>query len=486
MQQTSPKLADGGGGGGIGNFINMGGGGGGDDGDDDDFFGGGGEEGDGDGEGWFRSATAELFDMGAIQAVLSEWGYTVSSLPMFFRASAELFFTGAFSSANMVRFLCRDNRPTLARWLYEHLPYSVSRGLVGRLIADPGLAQKVALDMALTAGTNVYWEARQRGEQFWRELDLVAINTASAAAAAGAMVYMLAPARVGTAARAPWQEMLASLPNNVFEAGSKTRSFTLGSRAMGFLSKAAELSAVGAVTGAAMSGLGSAAVQLRRRADPTFQPSVPVPEMSRAVAGMGAFMGLSANLRYNVLAGLDRYMFERAKVLGYYVASTALARGASAYVGQPSRLWSLGLPMTLPPEIPGYVYMGRGKVSGGAGWCCRAPMQCGRHASPRLSAIQTSPPCFPSPAVPAAAAAGGPCTHGGQGQGVGGGRQEGASSEAWGRGQGQGRSQPAGGLPGVGTTGGAVGGRVRGRGGVRVTHPTCPSGACASACVWPA
>ena len=61
--------------------------------------------------------------MGAIQAVLSEWGYTVGALPLFFRASAELFFTGSFSSANMVRFMARDHRPTLSRWLYEHLPY---------------------------------------------------------------------------------------------------------------------------------------------------------------------------------------------------------------------------------------------------------------------------------------------------------------------------------------------------------------------------
>jgi len=361
VQSSSPKLADGGGGGGIGNFINFGGGGGGDDEDDDDMFGGGDEDGDGDQNNWFRSATAELFDMGAIQAVLSEWGYTVSSLPMFFRASAELFFTGAFSSANMVRFLAKDNRPTLARWLYEHLPYEVSRGLVGRLMADPGLAQKVVLDVAITAAMNVYWEARQRGEAFRSELDLVAVNTGVAALASGAMVYMLAPARIGAVARAPWQEMLSGLPNNVFEASSKTRSFTLGSRAAGFLTKAGQLSAVGAAAGAAMSLGGSAVVSMRQRADPRFEPSVPVPELSRSVAGMGAFMGLSANLRYNLLAGLDRYMFERANVLGYYVLSTAAARTASAAVGQPSRLWAQGLPATLPPEIPGYVYVGKGK-----------------------------------------------------------------------------------------------------------------------------
>lgn len=364
VQQSSPKLADGGGGGGIGNFINMGGGGGGDDDDDDDFFGGGDEDGDGDGSSWFRSATAELFDMGAIRAVLSEWGYTVASLPTFFRASAELFFTGAFSSANMVRFLCRDNRPTLARWLYEHLPFEVSRGLVGRLMADPGLAAKVTMDMLVSGAIAMYWEARQRGESFSKEVDLAAINATTAALASGALVYLLAPARVGAVARAPWQEMLAALPNNVFEAGSNTRTFSVGSRAAGFLAKAAQLSALGAFFGGAQSLLGSAAVSLRQRSDPSFKPSVPVPELSRAVAGTGAFMGLSANIRYNLLAGLDRYMFERANVLACYVASTTIARTASSYIGQPSRLWFQGLPSALPPVIPGYVYMGHGKVRG--------------------------------------------------------------------------------------------------------------------------
>ena len=59
---------------------------------------------------------------------------------------------------------------------------------------------------------------------------------------------------------------------------------------------------VGAIAGGAQSLLGRAATWLRRRSDPSFQPSVAIPSPMRAALGLGGTMGLFANTRYQVPA----------------------------------------------------------------------------------------------------------------------------------------------------------------------------------------
>ena len=147
-------------------------------------------------------------------------------------------------------------------------------------MADPAFAQKMAIEQLLAASSNLYWEYRQRGDRFFkcapcpcqrlehcarfcscmpstrvqqqtspssvrfvhhldeatcdRELDLVAVNTLSVAAATGALVWLVAPSRsFGTLHKSSWQNMLHNLPHNVFDTSTPLRKYTLGSRAGG-------------------------------------------------------------------------------------------------------------------------------------------------------------------------------------------------------------------------------------------------------------
>ena len=158
------KTDDGSGGGVGGKGIFNGGGGDNDDGDGDDYFDefGDGDEGDGDSS-FFRTVVlAENYSrcapqappvsfrtvlpeasvphvaplhMGlrvltgfhgccrvAIEAVLSEWMRTVSSLPLILRQAVEM---GLFSSAQLVRFCAMDNRPNVTRAVSRLLPATV-------------------------------------------------------------------------------------------------------------------------------------------------------------------------------------------------------------------------------------------------------------------------------------------------------------------------------------------------------------------------
>jgi hypothetical protein len=220
-----------------------------------------------------------------------------------------------------------------------------AREFVGRLMADPGFVHKLVGETVLAASSSLYYEWWLRRERFGKELDLALINTIGVAAATAATVWMVSPSRsYGTVHKFPWQKMLDGLPNMVFDSSGPMRHYTHTSRVGGFVAKMAELSAVGAIAGGATAALSRGAVALHKRVDPTFEPSVPVPELGRSSAGMGAYFALNANTRYQLIGGMDKYLFERANMIWAYVAMTGVYRVVSNRVGEASRPWWQGLP----------------------------------------------------------------------------------------------------------------------------------------------
>jgi len=57
-----------------------------------------------------------------------------------------------------------------------------------------------------------------------------------------------------------------------------------------------------------------------------FRLSVTIPSVSANALGYGAFLGLYANLRYQLLCGLDQYMVKRFDVLGVAIFFSTAAR----------------------------------------------------------------------------------------------------------------------------------------------------------------
>nr|POE55458.1 hypothetical protein CFP56_45805 [Quercus suber] len=113
----APRLQSGAGGGDIGKKINHGGGDGGDDdGNDDDYFDDFDDGDEGDEGGLFRRRKflEELFDRKFVDGVLNEWQKTMMDLPAGFRQAYEM---GLVSSAQMVKFLAINARPTTTRFI---------------------------------------------------------------------------------------------------------------------------------------------------------------------------------------------------------------------------------------------------------------------------------------------------------------------------------------------------------------------------------
>ncbi|XP_043706356.1 protein RETICULATA-RELATED 1, chloroplastic-like [Telopea speciosissima] len=339
QSKSSPETAIGGGGGGIGKKINFGGGDGGDDGGDDDDYMGDFDDGDeGDEGGLFRmrSVFEELFDRKFVDAVLHEWQKTMMDLPAGLRQAYEM---GLVSSAQMVRFLVINARPTTARFISRSLPQGLSRQFIGRMIADPAFLYKLLLDQAATIGCSIWWELKNRGERIKQEWDLALINVLTVSACSAVVVWSLAPCRsYGNTFRFDLQNTLQKLPNNIFEKSYPLREFDLQKRIHSFFYKAAEMCLVGLTAGAAQAALTKLSASKKEG-----RLSVTIPTVSTNALSYGAFLGLYANLRYQLLCGVDRALFNHFDVIGVALFFSAALRILNVQIGETSRLAWLGV-----------------------------------------------------------------------------------------------------------------------------------------------
>ncbi|KAF8404118.1 hypothetical protein HHK36_008998 [Tetracentron sinense] len=371
-----PQTAIGGGGGDIGKKNSHGGGDGGDDGgDDDDYFDDFDEGDEGDEGGLFRR-----------RLVLQE---------------------GLVSSAQMVRFLAINARPTTARFISRALPQGISRAFIGRvskgatilsvtaalvamcsslalvqaigrgrssmvlaglrgstpyaplivlrqlgyqqfvptrdrsrrMIADPAFLYKLLLEQATTIGCSVWWELKNRKERIKQEWDLALINVLTVSACNAVVVWSLAPCRsYGNTFQFDLQNTLQKLPSNIFERSYPLREFDLQKRIHSFFYKAAELCMVGFTAGAAQGALSKLSSSKKEG-----RLSVMIPTVSTNALGYGAFLGLYANLRYQLLCGIDRAMINHFDVIGVALCFSTALRILNVQLGETSRLAWLGV-----------------------------------------------------------------------------------------------------------------------------------------------
>ncbi|XP_076959708.1 protein RETICULATA-RELATED 1, chloroplastic-like [Bidens hawaiensis] len=337
--KSSPELAIGGGGGNIGKSINFGGGDGGDDdGDDDDYFDEFDDGDEGDDGGLFRKRIIfpELFDRKFLEAVLNEWQKTMMDLPSGLRQAYEM---GLVSSAQLVKYIAMNARPTTARFISRALPQGLSRGFIGRMIADPAFLYRFLLEQAATIGSSVLWEVKNRKERIKEEWDLALINVLTVTACNAVVVWSLAPCRsYGNTFRFDLQNTLQKLPNNVFEKSYPMREFDMQKRIQSFFYKAAELCMVGLTAGAAQGALTNLVARKKEG-----RLSVTIPSVSTNALGYGAFLGIYANLRYQLLCGFDRAVVTQFDVIGVGLAFSTALRILNAQLGETSRLAWLGV-----------------------------------------------------------------------------------------------------------------------------------------------
>ncbi|TVU25681.1 hypothetical protein EJB05_28186, partial [Eragrostis curvula] len=271
-----------------------------------------------------KKANPELFKREFVDAVLQEWYKSMSNLPAGLRQAYEM---GLVSSAQMVQYLSIFGRPTKARYFSRAFPSFFSRGLVGRMLADPSFMHKMTFEFLATLGSSVWWEMKNRKERFQQELDLVFVNVLTATICNLAVFCSLAPCR---------SYMIQRIPNNIFEKSYPMKQFDLLRRTKSFFSKAAELCLGGLLIGSVQGGL------FKVLSDRKERLSMAVPSVSTNALNNGAFYGFYANLRYQMLCGLDRSMVHHFDVLGVAMFFSATIRMMNIQIGEVSRRAWLG------------------------------------------------------------------------------------------------------------------------------------------------
>ncbi|KAL4592421.1 hypothetical protein LXL04_005415 [Taraxacum kok-saghyz] len=244
----SSELAIGGGGGNIGKSINFGGGDGGDDdGDDDDYFDDFDDGDEGDDGGLFRRRIIlpELYDRKFLEAVLNEWEKTMMDLPSGLCQAYEMIYCNQ----------CKANNRKV------HIAFTSS--II--MIADPAFLYPIFLEQAATIGSSVLYENRIKED--W-DLALINVLTVTACNA------MLSNEGIRHAEKTPF-----------------------------LFYKAAELCMVGLIAGAVQGGLSNLVASKKEG-----RLSVTIPSVSTNALGYGVFLGIYANLRYQLLSGFDTGM----------------------------------------------------------------------------------------------------------------------------------------------------------------------------------
>ncbi|KAJ4962146.1 hypothetical protein NE237_022085 [Protea cynaroides] len=246
---------------------------------------------------------------------------------------------GLLSSAQLVKFLSINARPTAARLISRALPQGLSRQFIGRMIADPAFLYKLILEEAATIGCTVWWELENRGERIKQEWDLALINVLTVSACNAVVVWSLAPCHsYGNTFRFDLQNTLQKLPNNIFEKSYPLREFDWPKRIHSFFYKAAELCLVGLIAGATQASLSKLSASKKEG-----RLSVTIPTVSTNALGYGAFLGLYANLRYQLLCGVDRAVFNHFDVIGVALFFSTALRILNVQIGETPRLAWLGV-----------------------------------------------------------------------------------------------------------------------------------------------
>lgn len=134
-------------------------------------------------------------------------------------------------------------------------------------------------------------------------------------------------------------------------------------------------------------------LRLRRMSDAAFTPSVPIPSLQTSASGMALSMGVFSNLRYQLVGGIDRYLFDHAEHLWPYLAASSAFRGVSTIYGNETRL-HFQVRACLPPR----------RCAAPCAFCSMAPGSAGS-ACPGVSGLMTEgvPRCCVWQLLPVAA-----------------------------------------------------------------------------------
>uniref|UniRef100_A0A0E0C9D4 Uncharacterized protein n=1 Tax=Oryza meridionalis TaxID=40149 RepID=A0A0E0C9D4_9ORYZ len=190
-------------------------------------------------------------------------------------------------------------------------------GWAARVAADPQFPFKVLMEELVGVSACVLGDMASRPNFGLNELDFVFSTLVVGSILNFVLMYLLAPTAGASAAASA---AASGLPSHMFEAGA----YSLGSRVATLLSKGATFAAVGFAAGLAGTAISNGLISLRKRMDPAFETPNKAPPTLLNAATWAIHMGVSSNLRYQTLNGVEYLLANAAPPSVFKVSVVAL------------------------------------------------------------------------------------------------------------------------------------------------------------------
>ncbi|KAB1214116.1 hypothetical protein CJ030_MR5G017380 [Morella rubra] len=189
------------------------------------------------------------------------------------------------------------------------------QGFRERLLADPKFLHRLAIEEAISITTTLLAQYERRKENFFEELDYVITDTVRGTVVDFFTVWLPAPTlsflSSADAIKVPesvdaLQGLLGSIPDNAFQKNLAGKDWNVSHRVASVLFGGLKLASVGFISSIGAVAASNVSYTIRRLLNPApvaNQRNKRSPILKTAVV-YGFFLGTSANLRYQVIAGI--------------------------------------------------------------------------------------------------------------------------------------------------------------------------------------
>ncbi|OIV97445.1 hypothetical protein TanjilG_16206 [Lupinus angustifolius] len=254
---------------------------------------------------WYSAArpcSRNCFDRAEIARVMNAAGRSRDALPQDLQKGIDL---GLVSPEVLQNFFDLEKYPLIAELTHRF------QGFRERLLADPKFLNRLAIEEAISITTTLLAQYEKRRENFFQELDYVITDTVRGSVVDFFTVWLPAPTlsflSYADETNAPSLiDFLGSIPDNAFQKNPVGTNWNLNHRVASVVFGGLKLAGVGFISSIGAVASSNSLYTVRKFFNPaviTNQQVLRSPVFKTAIV-YAFFLGVSANLRYQIIAGL--------------------------------------------------------------------------------------------------------------------------------------------------------------------------------------
>lgn len=253
-----------------------------------------------------RACTRNCFDRAEIARIMNAAGRRRDALPQDLQKGLDL---GLVSPEVLQNFFDLEQYPILSELTHRF------QGFRERLLADPKFLNKLAIEETISITTTLLAQYEKRKENFFQEIDYVITDTLRGAVVDFFTVWLPAPTLSFlsfsdemdmSGSMESLKGLLGSIPDNAFQKNPVGKNWNLTHRVASLFVGGLKLSGVGFISSIGAVAASNIIYGFRKFLNPalvTNQKYKRSPIFKTALV-YSFFLGTSANLRYQVIAGL--------------------------------------------------------------------------------------------------------------------------------------------------------------------------------------